>query len=97
MNGGQRVAILVGQGALNARAEVTQVADRLGAPVAKALLGKGVLADDSPFTTGGIGHLGTAPSSWAMKNCDTVLIIGSTMPWLNSIRSPVRRGACRLT
>jgi pyruvate dehydrogenase (quinone) len=63
LNSGQRVAILVGQGALNARAEVTEIADLLGAPVAKALLGKAVLADDSPFTTGGIGHLGTAPSS----------------------------------
>ena len=88
MNSGQKVAILVGQGALNARAEVTQVADRLGAPVAKALLGKGVLADNSPFTTGGIGHLGTAPSSWAMKNCDTVLIIGSTMPWFEFYPQP---------
>ena len=57
------------------------VADMLGAPVAKALLGKAVLPDDSPFTTGGIGDLGTAPSSWAMKTCDTVLILGSTMPW----------------
>jgi pyruvate dehydrogenase (quinone) len=45
------------------------------------LLGKAVLPDDSPFTTGGIGDLGTAPSSWAMKACDTVLILGSTMPW----------------
>ena len=88
MNGGQRVAILVGQGALNARAEVTQVADLLGAPVAKALLGKAVLADDSAFTTGGIGHLGTAPSSWAMKNCDTVLIVGSTMPWFECYPQP---------
>ena len=68
-------------GALNAREEVTQVADVLGAPVAKALLGKAVIADDLPFTTGGIGHLGTAPSSWAMKNCDAVFIVGSTMPW----------------
>jgi pyruvate dehydrogenase (quinone)/pyruvate decarboxylase len=57
------------------------VADLLGAPVSKALLGKAVLPDDSPFTTGGIGDLGTAPSSWAMKACDTVLILGSTMPW----------------
>ena len=53
----------------------------LGAPVAKALLGKAVLPDDSPYTTGGIGDLGTAPSSWAMHTCDTVLILGSTMPW----------------
>ena len=67
---------------------MTEVADLLGAPVAKALLGKAVLADDSPFTTGGIGHLGTAPSSWAMKNCDTVLIVGSTMPWFEYYPKP---------
>ena len=81
LNAGKRVAVLVGQGALPAREEVTGLADLLGAPVAKALLGKAVLPDDSPFTTGGIGDLGTAPSSWAMKVCDTVLILGSTMPW----------------
>lgn len=81
LNAGRRVAVLAGQGALSARDEVTQLADLLGAPVAKALLGKAVLADDSPFTTGGIGDLGTAPSSWAMKSCDTFLILGSTMPW----------------
>jgi pyruvate dehydrogenase (quinone) len=88
LNSGRKVAILVGQGALNARAEVTEVADLLGAPVAKALLGKAVLADDSPFTTGGIGHLGTAPSSWAMKNCDAVFIVGSTMPWFEYYPKP---------
>src|ERR1700722_3574473 len=81
LNSGQRIAILAGQGALGAREELTKLADALGAPVAKALLGKAVLADDSPFTTGGIGDLGTSPSSWAMKACDTVLILGSTMPW----------------
>ncbi len=81
LNGGGRVAVLAGQGALAAREEVTRLADLLGAPVAKALLGKAVLPDDSPFTTCGIGDLGTAPSSWAMKTCDTVLILGSTMPW----------------
>jgi pyruvate dehydrogenase (quinone) len=88
LNSGRKVAILVGQGALNARSEVTQLADQLGAPVAKALLGKAVLPDDSPFTTGGIGHLGTAPSSWSMKNCDTVLILGSTMPWFEYYPKP---------
>ena len=88
LNGGRKVAILVGQGALDARAEVTQVADLLAAPVAKALLGKAVLADDSPFTTGGIGHLGTSPSSWAMKNCDTVFIVGSAMPWFEYYPTP---------
>jgi pyruvate dehydrogenase (quinone) len=81
LNAGTRIAILCGQGALGARDEVSQLADTLGAPVAKALLGKAVLPDDSPLTTGGIGDLGTAPSSWAMKSCDTVLILGSTMPW----------------
>jgi pyruvate dehydrogenase (quinone) len=81
LNEGSRVAILAGQGALSARVEVTQLADVLGAPVAKALLGKAVLPDDSPFTTGGIGDLGTAPSSWVMQSCDTILILGSTMPW----------------
>src|SRR6202044_823247 len=54
----------------------------------KALLGKAVMADDSPFTTGGIGHLGTAPSSWAMKNCDALFIIGSTMPWFEYYPKP---------
>ena len=81
LNAGSRVAVLAGQGALSAREQVIQLADLLGAPVAKALLGKAVLPDDSPFTTGGIGDLGTAPSSWAMQSCDTVLILGSTMPW----------------
>ncbi len=88
LNSGQRVAILVGQGALAAREEVTQVAERLGAPVAKALLGKAVLADDSPYTTGGIGHLGTVPSEQAMHECDTVLILGSTMPWVDFYPKP---------
>src|SRR3984885_2315093 len=81
LNAGNRIAVLAGQGALSARDEVSMLADQLGAPVAKALLGKAVLQDDSPFTTGGIGDLGTAPSTWIMKNCDTVLILGSTMPW----------------
>ena len=88
LNAGRKVAILVGQGALNARDEVTKIADVLAAPVAKALLGKAVLPDDSPFTTGGIGHLGTRPSEWAMHACDTVLIIGSTMPWIDSYPNP---------
>src|ERR1700761_7238133 len=88
INAGHRIAILAGQGALDAREEVTQLADLLGAPVAKALLGKAVLADDSPFTTGGIGNLGTSPSSWAMKSCDTVLILGSTMPWIEYYPAP---------
>ena len=88
LNAADKVAILAGQGALGARAEVERTADLLAAPVACALLGRAVLPDDSPFSTGGIGHLGTAPSEWAMHNCDAVLILGSTMPWIDSYPKP---------
>ncbi len=88
LNSGRRVAILVGQGCLPARAEVERIADTLDAPVSKALLGRTVISDDSPFSLGGIGHIGTGPSEWAMHNCDTVLIVGSTMPWLDSYPKP---------
>jgi len=84
LNSGKRIAILAGEGALAARSEVQKIAETLGAPVAKALLGKAVLPDDSPYTTGGIGHLGTQPSQWIMQNCDTLLILGSTMPWIDA-------------
>jgi pyruvate dehydrogenase (quinone) len=88
LNSGRKVAILAGQGALAARTEVENVAERLAAPVARALLGRAVLPDDSPLSTGGIGHLGTEPSEWAMHNCDALLILGSTMPWIDSYPKP---------
>lgn len=81
LNAGRRVAILAGQGALGDAAELEQVAELLAAPVAKALLGKAVLPDDSPYTTGTIGHLGTLPTCEAMEQCDTLLIVGSTFPF----------------
>ncbi len=81
LNAGQKVAILVGQGARTARAEVLEVADLLGAGVAKALLGKDVLADDLPFVTGSIGLLGTRPSYEMMMDCDTLLTVGSNFPY----------------
>jgi pyruvate dehydrogenase (quinone)/pyruvate decarboxylase len=96
INEGKKVAILVGRGALGARDEVTQLATKLNAPVAKALLGKGVLADDSPYTTGGIGHLGTEPSDFIMHACDTLLILGSTMPWVNSYPNPGQARAVQI-
>lgn len=96
LNAGQRIAILVGQGAREARSEVEQLAERLSAPVAKALLGRTVIPDDSPFTTGGIGHLGTGPSEWIMKNCDTLLIIGSTMPWYEFYPKPGQARAVQI-
>jgi len=81
LNAGERVAILVGQGALHAADEVEEVADLLGAGVAKALLGKAVLPDDLPYVTGSIGLLGTRPSSDMMLGCDTLLMIGSSFPY----------------
>src|SRR4051794_20921218 len=81
LNAGEKVAVLVGQGALGASDEVAQVADVLGAGVAKALLGKPVLADDLPYVTGSIGLLGTKPSWDLMMDCDTLLMIGSGFPY----------------
>ncbi len=81
LNSGERVAILVGQGARGARNEVQQVAELLGAGVAKALLGKDVLPDDLPYVTGSIGLLGTRPSYELMRDCDTLLTIGSNFPY----------------
>jgi len=81
LNAGKRVAILLGQGALHAGDEILAVAEALGAGVAKALLGKAALPDDLPFVTGSVGWLGTAASNWMMEQCDTFLMVGSTMPY----------------
>jgi pyruvate dehydrogenase (quinone) len=81
LNEGKKVAMLVGAGALQASAEVLQVADLLGAGIAKALLGKAVLPDDLPFVTGAIGLLGTKPSWDLMMACDTLLMVGSSFPY----------------
>jgi pyruvate dehydrogenase (quinone) len=81
LNAGQRVAMLVGAGALHAAEEVQAVAELLGAGVAKALLGKAVLPDDLPYVTGSIGLLGTKPSWDLMMECDTLLMVGSSFPY----------------
>jgi pyruvate dehydrogenase (quinone) len=81
LNAGGKVAILAGQGARGARRELQEVADLLGAGVAKALLGKDVLSDELPYVTGAIGLLGTRPSYELMKNCDTLLTVGSNFPY----------------
>jgi pyruvate dehydrogenase (quinone) len=81
LNAGQRVAMLVGAGALNATDEVIAVAEKLGAGVAKALLGKAAVPDDLPFVTGTIGLLGTAPSFELMEKCDTLLMVGTSFPY----------------
>jgi pyruvate dehydrogenase (quinone) len=81
LNAGERVAIMVGQGARKAAGEVTAVADVLGAGVSKALLGKDVLPDDLPWVTGAAGLLGTRPSWELMRDCDTLLMIGASFPY----------------
>jgi pyruvate dehydrogenase (quinone) len=81
LNSGKKVAMLVGQGARGAAQEVEQVAELLGAGVAKALLGKDVLSDELPFVTGSIGLLGTRPSYEMMMGCDTLLTVGSNFPY----------------
>jgi pyruvate dehydrogenase (quinone) len=81
LNAGERVAMLVGAGAQGASAEVMAVAERLGAGVAKALLGKAVLPDDLPYCTGSIGLLGTQPSWDMMREADTLLMVGSSFPY----------------
>jgi pyruvate dehydrogenase (quinone) len=81
LNSGKKVAMLVGAGALGASAEVIEVAERLGAGVAKALLGKAVLPDNLPWVTGPIGYLGTEPSYDLMTECDTLLMIGTGFPY----------------
>ncbi|WP_327302243.1 thiamine pyrophosphate-requiring protein [Streptomyces sp. NBC_01298] len=81
LNEGEKVAVLIGQGARGARAEVEALADLLGAGVAKALLGKDALPDDLPYVTGAIGLLGTRPSYEMMRDCDTLLVVGSSFPY----------------
>ncbi|MGP4004493.1 thiamine pyrophosphate-requiring protein [Streptomyces sp. 8N706] len=81
LNAGDKVAMLVGRGAAGARAEVVEVADLLGAGIAKALLGKDALPDELPHVTGSIGLLGTRPSYEMMRDCDTLLTVGSSFPY----------------
>ena len=88
LNAGKRVAIVVGAGARGARAEVEALAETLGAPVAKAYLGKDVLTDDSPYTTGGMGVFGTSATSEVFKKCDTLLMVGSSFPYIAYLPKP---------
>lgn len=88
LNNGDKVAILIGSGARRAADEVIQVAELLGAGVAKALLGKDVLPDDLPFVTGSIGLLGTEPSDEMMQNCDTLLMVGTSFPYAEFLPEP---------
>jgi pyruvate dehydrogenase (quinone) len=88
INKGAKVAILAGRGCLHAREEVLQLARKVAGPIVKPLLGKAVVPDDSPYTTGGIGLLGTAPSQDAMQECDTLIIAGSSFPYMEFYPKP---------
>src|SRR6476660_3768305 len=88
LNAGRKVAILAGSGARGARAELAEVAELLGAGVAKALLGKDVLSDELPYVTGSIGLLGTRPSYEMMRDCDTLLTVGSSFPYTQFLPEP---------
>ncbi len=88
LNGGEKIAILAGQGALHAGEQLLAVAEKLGAPIVKALLGKAAVPDDSPYTTGGIGLLGTKPSQSVLEACDTLLIVGSSFPYIEFLPKP---------
>ena len=88
LNEGGKVAMLIGAGARNARAEIEQVADILGAPIAKALLGKDVLSDDHPHTTQTIGVYGTSATHLAMEEADTLFLVGTSFPWISYLPNP---------
>src|ERR687891_475964 len=85
---GKQVVILAGRGALGASEELEQVAEILGAPIVKALLGKAAVPDDSPYTTGTIGLLGTRPSQEALEACDTLLMVGTSFPYIEFYPKP---------
>jgi pyruvate dehydrogenase (quinone)/pyruvate oxidase len=96
LNAGRKTVILAGRGALHAGGELEAVADRLGAPIVKALMGKAAVPDDSPYTTGGIGLLGTRPSQEAMEECDTLLMVGTSFPYIEFLPRPGQARAVQI-
>jgi pyruvate dehydrogenase (quinone) len=88
LNEGKKVVILAGRGALKATDELIAVAEKLGAPIIKALLGKGCVPDDCPYTVGGIGLLGTKPAHEAIKDCDTLFLVGTSFPYIEFLPKP---------
>jgi pyruvate dehydrogenase (quinone) len=88
LNAGRKPVILAGRGALGAAKELEEVAEILGAPIAKPVLGKACVPDESPYTTGGVGLLGTRPSQDALEGCETLLIVGSSFPYIEFYPKP---------
>jgi pyruvate dehydrogenase (quinone)/pyruvate oxidase len=96
LNRGKKTVILAGAGALDATDELLAAAEALGAPIVKALLGKAAVPDDSPFTTGGVGLLGTRPSQEALEECDTLLLVGTSFPYLEFYPKPEQAAAVQI-
>ena len=96
LNQGKKIAILAGRGALTATDELEQIAERLGAPIIKPLLGKAAVPDDSPYTTGSVGLLGTKPSQEALEACDTLLMIGTSFPYIEFLPKPGQARAVQI-
>src|SRR5690242_7708954 len=96
INEGSRVAILAGRGCLNARQDVIALAEKLGAPIVKPLLGKAVVPDDHPYTTGGVGLLGTAPSQEVLQECDTLILAGTSFPYMEFYPKPGQARAVQI-
>jgi pyruvate dehydrogenase (quinone) len=96
INEGARVAILAGRGCLAARQDVITLAEKLGAPIVKPLLGKAVVPDDHPYTTGGVGLLGTAPSQEVLQECDTLILAGTSFPYMEFYPKPGQARAVQI-
>jgi pyruvate dehydrogenase (quinone) len=96
LNACKKTVILAGRGALGARKQLIAAAERLAAPIAKPLLGKGAVPDDHPHATGGVGLLGTKPSQEALENCDSLLIVGSSFPYIEFYPKPGRARAVQI-
>jgi pyruvate dehydrogenase (quinone) len=96
LNNAEKPFILAGRGAIGATDELLAVAERLQAPIGKPLLGKAAVPDQSPFTTGGVGLLGTKPSQVAMEECETLLIVGSTFPYVEYYPKPGQASAVQI-
>jgi pyruvate dehydrogenase (quinone) len=96
INEGSKVAILAGRGCLKARVEISQLARAVAGPIIKPLLGKAVVPDRDPYTTGGIGLLGTAPSQDALQECDTLIIAGTSFPYLEFYPKPGKARAVQI-
>ncbi len=96
LNSGKKICILAGRGALGASAEIEALAERLGAPVGHPQLGKAVIADESPYAVGGVGLLGTKPAQEALEDCDTLLLAGTSFPYIEFYPPPGQARAVQI-